>query len=115
MPKSNLVSILTLILFSTTLATAEVSISPANDPIQICDTTPYIELNAIGDPTNRIYTWTVNDDIYAYGPTIYYVPEEGDSNNLIRLYQGVIPNGTTDKDLTKLLDEVTINVNDCDI
>jgi len=91
------------------------TISPSADPIFICDNTPYFELNAIGDPTQNIFTWTVGDDTYAYGRTFYFVPQAGDSNAIIRLYRGVITNGTVDKDPTALLDEVTININDCTI
>jgi len=107
---------ITAFLLSTVLAFAtEATISPSADPIQICDSTPFIELNAVGDTNNNhIYTWTVNDDTFAYGPVFYYVPTEGDSNNIVRLYKGVIVNQTVDKDPEKLLDEVTINVNDCD-
>jgi len=108
---------ISLFLLSTLFAFGtEATISPSEDPINICDTTPYLELNAVGDTTgNHIYTWTVNDDIHAYGPVFYYVPATtGDSNNIIRLYKGIIENQTVDKDPDKLLDEVTVNVNDCD-
>jgi len=107
---------ITIFLLSTLLAfSTEATISPYDDPIHICDTTPYIEFNAVGDTTNNhIYTWTVNDDIYAYGPVFYYVPSEGDSNNIVRLYTGVITNQTRDISFRSLLNEVTVNVNECD-
>jgi hypothetical protein len=117
MKNSFIQTTITTFLLSTLFAFAtEATISPSNDPINICDTTPYVELNAVGDSNNNhIYTWTVNDDIHAYGPVFYYVPATtGDSNNIIRLYKGVIANQTVDKDPDKLLDEVTVNVNDCD-
>ena len=114
MLKSNLTSIFSIILLSTIFASAEATISPSADPIMICDNTPYFELNAVGD-SNPIYTWTLNDDTHSYGATMYFVPSPGDSNNIIRLYRGVIENGTVDKDPDKLLDEVTINVNDCNV
>jgi len=107
---------ITVFLLSTIFASAtEATISPSADPIYICDSTPYLTLTAVGDTNNNhIYTWTVNDDIHAYGPVFYYVPATtGDSNNIIRLYKGVIANETVDKDPEKLLDEVTVNVNDC--
>ena len=105
------------ILFSTTfaLADANATISPNQDPIHICDNTPYLELNAVGDAGQHIFTWTVNDDIYAYGRTFYFVPHPGDSNNIVRLYKGIIVNQTVDKNPAKLIDEVTININDCDV
>lgn len=104
-------------IFSTTFALADnnATISPNQDPIHICDSTPYFELNAVGDAGTHVFTWTVNDDIHAYGRTFYFVPQEGDSNNIIRLYKGIIENQTVDKDPTKLIDEVTINVNNCEI
>jgi len=103
-------------IFSTTFATANsATISPNQDPIYICDNTPYFELNAVGDAGAHVFTWTVGDDIHAYGRTFYFVPTAGDSNAIIRLYKGVIVNGTVDKDPSKLIDEVTININDCEV
>ena len=104
-------------IFSTTfaLADANATISPSQDPINICDNAPYFELNAVGDPGQHLFTWTVDDDTYAYGRTFYFVPHPGDSNNIVRLYKGIIVNGTVDKDPTKLIDEVTININDCGV
>jgi len=107
---------ISILLLSTLSASArEATIFPSDKPIYICDSLPYFELNAVGDTTNNhIYTWTVNDDIHAYGPVFYYVPAtKGDSNNIIRLYKGIINNETVDKDMDKFLDEVTVNVNDC--
>ena len=106
---------ITIFLLSTLLVFAkEATISPSGDPIHICDTTPYIEFNAVGDTTNNhIYTWTVNDDIYAYGSVFYYVPLDGDSNNIVRLYRGLLENRTVDIYIPNLLDELTVNVNDC--
>jgi len=94
---------------------APATISPGDDPIFICDNTPYFELNAVGDTGAHLFTWTVGDDIYAYGRTFYFVPQAGDSNAIVRLYKGAIANDTVDKDPTKLLDEVTININDCGV
>ena len=111
-----LLTSLAMILSSTFALASNATISPNQDPIQICDNTPYFELNAVGDAGENLFTWTVDDDIYAYGRVFYFVPPQpGDSNNIVRLYKGIIPNGTVDKDPTKLMDEVTININDCEV
>jgi len=103
------------ILSTCVMALDTATISPDEDPIYMCDDEPYLELNAIGG-TAPVYTWTVTDDTYAYGPTFYFVPpHSGAGNYIIRLYEGVIANQTVDKDPAKLLDEVTIVVNDCSI
>jgi hypothetical protein len=105
-----------VMIFSTSFALAmPATISPSQDPIFICDNTPYFELNAVGDTGAHVFTWTVGDDIHAYGRTFYFVPQAGDSNAIVRLYKGVIPNDTVDKDPSKLLGEVTININDCGV
>jgi hypothetical protein len=109
-----LLTSLAMILSSTFALADDATISPNQDPIQICDSTPYFELNAIGDTGANLFTWTVNDDIFAYGRTFYFVPSEGDSNNIVRLYKGILANGTVDKDPSTLIDEVTMNVNDCE-
>ena len=110
-----LLTSLTMILSTTFALATPATISPNQDPIQICDNTPYFELNAVGAAGENLFTWTVNDDTFAYGRTFYFVPQLGDSNNIVRLYKGIIANGTVDKDPTKLLDEVTMNINDCEV
>jgi len=110
-----LLTSLAMILTTSFAVAAPATISPSQDPIFICDSTPYFELNAVGDTGAHVFTWTVGDDIYAYGRTFYFVPQPGDSNAIVRLYKGVIANDTVDKDPTALLDEVTININDCGV
>lgn len=110
-----LLTSLVIALSSTFAVASDATISPNQDPIHICDNTPYFELNAVGDAGENLFTWTVNDDTYAYGRTFYFVPQLGDSNNIVRLYKGIITNGTVDKDPSKLVDEVTMNVNDCEV
>ena len=105
-------------ILSTTFALADnnATISPNQDPIFICDNTPYLELNAVGDPATHIFTWTVDDDLAGYGRTFYFVPQQdGEANKVIRLFKGIVKNDTVDFEASKFIDEMTININDCGV
>ena len=109
---------------STTIINANLTIdvisgaTPLNNKtIQMCIEDNYIHFEAIGNSTNtdgKPATWTVSDDIYAYGDTFYFVPTRATTATYtVRLYDGMVINDTADNQGTPKSDEISVNVIKC--
>jgi hypothetical protein len=112
------------IALSTTLINANIEIDVISGAtnlnpktVQMCIEDEYIHFEAIGDSNNvdgEPATWTVSDDIHAYGDTFYFVPKETTTATYtIRLYDGLVINDTADNQGAPLADEISVNVISC--
>jgi len=85
--------------------------------INMCIEDTYIHFEAIGDSNNtngELPTWTVSDDIYAYGDTFYFVPPAiTAATYTVRLYDGMVINGAIDNEGAPKADEVYVHVSNC--
>jgi len=111
-------------LLSTTFIHADIEIDVVSGAIpigpktiQMCIEDSYIHFEAIGSSNNtdgELPTWTVSDDIYAYGDTFYFVPKATtEATYTVRLYDGMIINDTVDNQGTAIADTIAVNVISC--